>query len=105
MTKLKVFAVMAALFLPLALAGCSHPQPVVYAPPAPGLSALAQRGYYDGSLAARNDIRKGLAPNVERYPKFRNPPAPPQAFEEYRHSFRAGYMQTLRGGPGPGPGY
>jgi hypothetical protein len=61
MTKLKTFAVMAALFLPLAVAGCSHPRPVVYAPPPPGLSALAQRGYYDGSLAARNDIRKGFA--------------------------------------------
>ena len=107
MTKLKIFATMAALFLPLAVAGCSHPQPVVYAPPPPGLSALAQRGYYDGSLAARNDIRKALAPDVERHPRFRNPPAPPQAFEEYRHSFRDGYEQTFRGGPGPGigPGY
>ena len=102
MTKLKMFAAMAALLLPLAVAGCSHPQPVVYAPPPPGLSAAAQRGYYDGSLAARNDIRKDLAPDVERHPKFRNPPAPPQAFEEYRHGFRAGYEQTLRGGAGPG---
>jgi hypothetical protein len=104
MTKLKMFTAMAALFLPLAVAGCSHPQPVVYAPPPPGLSALAQRGYYDGSLAARNDITKGLPPDVQRHPKFRNPPAPPPAFEEYRHSFRDGYQQTFRGGPGPGPG-
>jgi hypothetical protein len=104
MTRLKIFAAMAASFLPLAVAGCTHPQPVVYAPPPPGLSALAQRGYYDGSLAARNDIRKALAPDVQRHPRFRNPPAPPQAFEEYRHEFRAGYEQTFRGGPGPGPG-
>ena len=102
MTKLKMFTVMAVLFLPLAVAGCSHPQPVVYAPPPPGLSAAAQRGYYDGSLAARNDIRKDLAPNVERHPKFRNPPAPPPAFEEYRHGFRAGYEQTFRGSLGSG---
>ena len=102
MTKLKTFAVMAALFLPLAVAGCSHPRPVVYAPPPPGLSALAQRGYYDGSLAARNDIRKGFAPDVQRHPQFRNPPAPPPAFEEYRREFRAGYEQTFRGAPGPG---
>jgi hypothetical protein len=105
MTKLKIFAVTAVLFLPLAVAGCSHPQPVVYAPPPPGLSAAAQKGYYDGSLAARNDIGKGLPPDVQRHPRFRNPPVPPPAFEEYRHSFRDGYQQTFRGGPGPGPGY
>ena len=47
---------------------------------------------------------RALAPDVERHPRFRNPPAPPQAFEEYRHSFRDGYEQTFRGGPGPGTG-
>jgi hypothetical protein len=102
MTKLKMFAVMAALFLPLVVAGCSHPRPVLYAAPPPGLSAAAQRGYYDGSLAARNDIRKGFAPDAQRHPKFRNPPVPLPEFEEYQHSFRAGYEQTFRGGPGPG---
>jgi hypothetical protein len=102
MTKLKMFAAVAALFLPLAVAGCSHPQPVVYAPPPPGYTAAAQQGYYDGSLAARNDIRKGLAPDVNRHPKFRNPPVPPPVMEEYRHGFREGYQQTFRGGPGPG---
>jgi len=102
MTKLKMFAAMAILFLPLAVTGCSHPQPVVYAPPPPGLSAAEQRGYYDGSLAARSDIRKGLAPDVQRHPKFRNPPAPPPAIEEYRHGFGSGYEQTFRGSPEPG---
>ena len=102
MRKFKLFALAAALFVPLIVAGCSHPQPVVYAPPPPGMSAAWQHGYYDGSLAARNDIRKGLPPDVQRHPKFRKPPA---AFEEYRHGFRAGYEQTFRGGPGPVPGY
>jgi hypothetical protein len=105
MTKLKVLAALAALLLPLAVAGCSHPQPVVYAapPPPPEFSPAAQQGYHDGVLAARNDIRKGFAPDVQRHPKFRNPPVPPPAFEEYRHGFRAGYEQTFRGGPPPPP--
>lgn len=102
MTNLKLFAAMTILILPLAVAGCSHPQPVVYAPPPPGLGAAEKQGYYDGSLAARNDLRKGLAPDVDRHRKFRNPPVAPPTIEAYRHGFRAGYEQTLGGAPGPG---
>lgn len=102
MTKLKLFVATTVLILPFAVAGCSHPQPVVYAPPPPGLGVAEQRGYYDGSLAARNDIRKGFAPDVRRHRRFDNPPVAPPVMEEYRHGFRAGYEQTFRGAPGPG---
>lgn len=102
MKKFKMILALTALVLPLVAAGCSHPQPVVYAPPPPGLGVAAQRGYYDGSLAARNDIRKGFAPDVMRHRKFDSPPVAPLAMEEYRHGFRAGYEQTFRGSPGPG---
>ena len=100
---LKEFAAISALAIPFALAGCTHTQ-VVYAPPPPPaeLSPAAQHGYHDGIDAARRDIARGLAPDVQRHPRFRNPPVPPPAFEEYRHGFRAGYDQTIRGGPPPG---
>jgi hypothetical protein len=97
---------LAILLMPLALVGCSHPQPVVYAapppPPPPQFSLAAQQGYHDGIEAARRDIHQGKAPDVRRHPRFRNPPVPPPAFEEYRHGFRDGCDQTFRNGP-PGP--
>ncbi|MGC9224185.1 MAG: hypothetical protein ACP5E2_09680 [Terracidiphilus sp.] len=102
MTKLKLFAFMALLSLPLAVAGCSHPRPVMYVPPPPAWSAVAQQGYHDGFFAARHDIRHGLAPNLRRHPRFRNPPVPPPMLGEYRHGFRAGYQQAIHGGQGPG---
>jgi hypothetical protein len=105
----KIFA-LAALLLPLAVAGCSHRTTVVYAappPPPPAFSPAAQQGYHDGVDAARRDINHGYAPDVNRHPRFRNPPVPPPVMEEYRHGFRAGYEQSFRQGPPPpqGPGY
>jgi len=97
-----------ALLLPLVLAGCSHPQPVAYyppPPPPPAYSQIAQQGFHDGIEAARRDIAAGRAPDVDRHPRFRKPPVPPPAFEDYRHGFREGYQQVFRHGPGPGPGY
>ena len=89
------------LALPFAIAGCSHPQPVVYAaPPPPAFTEIAQRGFHDGFDAARRDIAKGISPRVDRHPRFRNPPVPPPAAEDYRHGFREGYDRALRGGPG-----
>ena len=97
----KTFAAFAALSLPFALAGCSHPQPVVVvAPPPPGFGPVAQSGFHDGIEAARRDIRAGYAPDIQRHPRFRNPPIGPP--EEYRRGFRAGYDATFRGGPPPG---
>ena len=95
---------LAVLSLPLALAGCSHPRPVVYAvpPPPPDFSQIAQRGFHDGVQAARRDISQGKPPDVDRHPRFRNPPVPPPAFEDYRHGFREGYQRTFRNGPPPG---
>ena len=105
MTKRKIFTAMAALFLPLAAAGCAHPRPVVYAappPPQPAMSPAAQQGYHDGFLAARRDMRHELPPDVRRHPRFRKPPVPPPAMEEYRQGFRAGYRAAIHGAPGPG---
>ena len=94
----KVF-VLAALFLSLFLAGCSHPQPVVVeAPPPPDFSAIAQQGYHDGFAAARRDVNQGKPPDLEQHPRFRNPPVPPPAFEDYRLGFRRGYNAFLHRG-------
>jgi hypothetical protein len=98
---------LAVLAIPLAIAGCSHPQPVAYAgpPPPPEFTEIGQHGYHDGIEAAQRDIAAGRPPNVDRHPRFRNPPVPPPAFEDYRHGFRAGYQQVFRNGPTPPPGY
>jgi len=102
----KVLA-LAVVSLPLALAGCSHPRPVYVEPPPPppAYTAIAQQGYHDGVEAARRDIAKGMAPDAARHPRFRNPPVPPPAWEDYRHGFREGYRAMFRNGPPPGPGY
>lgn len=97
----KLLAV-ALLSLPFLLAGCSHPQPV-YGPPPPDFSQIAQQGFHDGMQAARRDISAGRAPDVKRHPRFRNPPVPPPAFEDYRHGFREGYQSAFRNGPTPPP--
>ncbi|HTV05968.1 MAG TPA: hypothetical protein VME86_11420 [Acidobacteriaceae bacterium] len=94
----------AVVSLPLALAGCSHSQPVAYEPPPPppAYTEIAQRAYHQGVAAARRDIAAGLPPDVARHPHFRNPPVPPPAFEDFRHGFRAGYQAVYRHGPPPG---
>jgi hypothetical protein len=99
----KLFAV-AILVLPLAVAGCSHPQPApYYPPPPPAASQVAQQGYHDGFQAAQRDISKGAPPDPHRHPHFRNPPVPPPLIEDYRHAFRTGYDQVYRHGPTPPP--
>jgi hypothetical protein len=97
---------LAALLLPIfALAGCAHPQPVaVYAPP-PAFSEIARQGYHDGFEAARRDVARNLPPGVDKHPKFRNPPVPPPAWEDYRHGFREGYQAFLHRAEAPPPGY
>jgi hypothetical protein len=79
----------AVLLLPLFLAGCSHPHPAyVEPPPPPDFPAIAQQGYHDGFAAARHDAEHGKPPDIERHPKFRHPPVPPPAGEEYRTRFQ-----------------
>lgn len=105
MKKLLVLAVL-LLPLPLLMAGCSH-RTVVYVqapPPPPDFSAIAQQGYHDGFDAARRDIANNRPPDLEHHPRFRNPPVPPPAFEDYRHGFREGYNAALHSAPPP-PGY
>jgi len=94
---------LALLSLPLALAGCGHSYPAYYGPPAPDYNQIAQRGFHDGVDAARHDISARRAPDVDRHPRFRNPPVPPPAFEDYRRGFREGYQSTFRNGPPPPP--
>lgn len=86
--------VAATPLLLFALVGCSHPQPAYYPPP-PELSQVARHGFHDGVRAARRDIARGMPPNVDRHPLFRNPPVPygPPA-EDYRVGFRRGYRMT-----------
>jgi hypothetical protein len=93
----------AALSLPFALAGCSHPRPVAYAvpPPPPEFDQIGQRGFHDGFAAAQRDIAAGRAPSVDHHPNFRNPPVPPPAIEDYRQGFRSGYDTAMHGGPAP----
>ncbi|MEO6965920.1 MAG: hypothetical protein ABI076_08500 [Acidobacteriaceae bacterium] len=90
-----------AIALPLALfpiAGCAHPYPPPgYGPPPPGI--VAHQGFDAGVAAARRDIAERRRPNVNRHPRFRNPPVPPgQPAAIYRDNFHRGYDLTYRGG-------
>jgi hypothetical protein len=97
--NMKKWLALAALLLPLFLAGCSHPHPAyVEPPPPPDFPAIAQQGYHDGFAAARHDAEHGKPPEVQRHPKFRNPPVPPPAIEEYRRGFRRGYEMFVHHG-------
>jgi hypothetical protein len=91
------------LSAPLALAGCAHRTEVVYqAPPPPvDFSAIAQQGFHDGFEAAQRDIENNRPPRLQQHPRFRNPPVPPQAFEDYRHGFREGYQRAMHEPPPP----
>jgi hypothetical protein len=97
---MKKLLALAALSLPLSLAGCGHPV-VAYAPPPPPaeFSAVAQQAFHDGFEAARRDVAHNVPPGVERHPRFRNPPVPPPAVEDYRHGFREGYQAFLHQAP------
>lgn len=90
-----------ALAMLLALAGCEH-RTVVYAvpPPPPSYSQIAQNGYHDGWEAGQRDLSHGLAPDVDRHPRFQNPPVPGPAADEYRHGFRDGYRRAFHHGEG-----
>jgi hypothetical protein len=79
------------------LAGCGHPQPY-YAPPPPGVQ-IHDQGIHDGFEAARRDVAEGRPPYFQRHPRFRNPPVPGPAREDYRDGFRQGYEQFMHQGP------
>lgn len=96
----------AAVILFVVLAGCGHP--AYYPPPPPpppsAYAEVARHGFQDGIQAAQRDIRAGRPPDFARHPRFRNPPVPPPAFEDYRRGFRDGYAQVMRS-VGPPPRY
>ena len=102
---MKKWLALVALLIPISLAGCAHPRPVVvYAPPPPPaeFNEIARRGFHDGFEAARRDVARNVPPGVEKHPRFRKPPVPPPAFEDYRRGFREGYQAFLHHGAGPG---
>jgi hypothetical protein len=104
---MKRLLALTVLFIPFALAGCSHPQPVAYyppPPPPPAYAQVAEQGHHDGIEAARRDISQGAPPDVNRHPRFRNPPVPPPLMADYRRAFNGGYDEVYRHGPPP-PGY
>ena len=87
----KLFAIAGLSLFLLPFSGCAHPHPApYYAPPPPG--AVARQGFDDGVAAARRDISQGKRPEVNRHPRFRNPPVPPgQPAQIYRDNFHRGY--------------
>jgi hypothetical protein len=96
MKKLLILAIALPLTL-FPIAGCAHPYypPPGYAPPPP--SVVARHGLDDGVAAAHRDMSYGLRPNVNRHPRFRNPPVPPgQPAAIYRDNFHRGYNMTYR---------
>ncbi len=104
---MKKLLICTLLSIPLLAAGCAHPPPPAYypppPPPPPAYSQIAQQGFHDGFAAAQHDMREGKPPNFGRHPRFRNPPVPPPAWDEYRQSFRHGYEQAMHAPPPPPP--
>lgn len=101
---MKKTLLLCALAAPLALAGCSHPTYVATyqaPPPPPAYNEIGQRGFSDGFNAARNDIAHGHPPNLEVHKRFRNPPVPGPAWEDYRQGFREGYHRAMHEVPPP----
>jgi hypothetical protein len=99
-TEMKKVLCLALALLPLAT-GCAHREVVAYPPP-PAYRDAARQGYADGVRAAQRDMRDGVRPDVDRHPRFRNPPVPPPLRDDYRHGFRDGYARVMHGGGGPG---
>jgi hypothetical protein len=96
---MKKWLALAALLLPIFLAGCSHPHPAyVEPPPPPEFPGIARQGFHDGFAAARRDVEQGKPPTIEHHPRFRRPPVPPEGIEDYRRGFRRGYEAFLHRG-------
>jgi hypothetical protein len=93
---------------PILMVGCSHPRPVPPPPPALTFAQVQQMGFHDGFEAARRDVAAGRPPMPRRHPRFRNPPVPPEAVQDYRRAFRNGYRRFLHPAqpvsPAPPPG-
>ena len=88
----------AALAIPLALAGCAEHERSYYSGQyAPAHERFAERGFHDGFEAGRHDLSKGWRPDIDRHGDFRNPPVPGWSVREYRHGFHEGYERAFRG--------
>jgi hypothetical protein len=94
----KVLA-LAALAIPLALAGCAEHERYYYSGQyAPAYERFGERGFHDGLEAGRHDASRGWRPDIDRHGDFRNPPVDHRGFREYRHGFHEGYERAYRGG-------
>lgn len=92
----RLLAIAALPLLIFSMAGCDPAPPPYYAPPPP--AAIANEAYHNGYEAARRDMAQGWPPQVDRHPRFQNPPAPPgQPAEIYRRNFHRGYDDAYRG--------
>lgn len=102
---MKPWSAVAALMLSLGLIGCSHPQPVYYAPPPPPppseFRAIAEQGFHDGYEAARDDVEDRRPLVVERHRRFQEPPVPPEGIRDYRRAFARGYGAFVNHLPPP----
>lgn len=97
------FAAFALILNPFTLAAYSHAQPVALSAgpsaQAGAVNSVVQQGYRDGMNAGMRDIRAGLRPNVGSHSRFRNPPVPSNARNDYRRGFQNGYNDAFRRGP------
>ena len=98
---MKKALLLCAFAAPLVFAGCSHPTYVAryQGPPPPAYNGIGQQGFDDGFSAARNDIAHGRPPNAEAHKRFRNPPVPPPAWNDYRRGFSEGYHRAMHEAP------
>jgi hypothetical protein len=89
---------LAVLALPLVIAGCAEHERSNYSGSyAPAYERFGERGFHDGFEAGRHDMSNRRRPDADRHGRFRNPPVPGRAVEDYRHGFREGYQRAFGG--------
>ncbi len=101
------FAVVCALFLPLTLAGCAadhyYDHSCYAAPPPINYQEVAFHAREDGQRAAEDDYRERRYADLDSHGRYRKPPVPPEAWHQYRKSFREGYREVYQHSSAPPP--
>ncbi len=100
-------AVIATLLLPLALAGCAgdryYDHSYYSAPPPIDYKEVGYHAYQDGQRAAQDDYQERRYADVDSHSRYRKPPVPYEAWEQYRKSFRKGYREVYQHSGAPPP--